>query len=360
MQSLTGFVRGRLPRQLKLADLFLVLSAVPILLVFALAPQTFGLSWAGFGKLGRGGLLFVLFFLGFELMDFRKTANPRINRTRKIAIAILVVLALFYFGAVAAVGQFTDSIYGIGRGLGVSEDVTNSWLMAMDYLVLTLYVMGLAGAFFGARAIRGIFAAIVFSAGMLTMYLLDAFFPYGSLGPLQFWANFVVAGVAVLSKGFGLPIYGFGNMLTILGKHGTYRLFVFWPSVGVHSMLIYSLVMILLATKLAAPAKRKIAYAFTGVAGTILLNVMRIFLISYYGYVYATSGADLDAFHNSIGEFLFPLWIVAFIAIVLNIESRLSAGPKRVALQELGTPETALRGKEPSPPTMANLLDRVG
>jgi thaumarchaeosortase len=356
MQSLGGLVRARLPHQLKQADLLLILSVIPILLVFALAPETFGLSWSGFGKLGRGGLLFVLFFLGFELMDFRKTAKPRVTRTRKIAIAILVMLALSYFGAVAAVGQFTNSIYGIGRDLGVSEDVINSWLMAVDYLALTLYIMGLVGAFFGARAILGIFAAIIFSAGMLMVYLLDAFFPYGSLGPLQFWANFVVAGVAVLSKGFGLPIYGFANTLTILGKHGTYRLFVFWPSVGVHSMLIYSLVMILLSTRLAAPAKRKIVYASVGVVGTILLNVMRIFLISYYGYLYATSSADLDAFHNSIGEFLFPLWILAFIAIVLNIESRLSAGSKRVALQKLDTPEIAIRRKELSSSVTVNFL----
>jgi thaumarchaeosortase len=337
MRALIGSVRQRQPHQLKLADLFLVLSAIPILLAYVLRSDTFGLSWAGFGKLGRGGLFFVLFFLAFELMDFRKIAKPRLNRTRKIAIVILVGLALFYFGAITAVGQFTDSVYWVGRILGASGEVSNSWLMAVDYVIFTLYAIGLAAAFFGARSILSILTAVVFSAGMLIMYLLDAFFPYGSLGPLQFWANFVVAGVALLSKIFGLPIYGIGNMLTILGKHGTYRLYVFWPSVGVHSMLIYSLVMVLLAARLVAPAKRKLVYAITGVAGTIFLNVARIFIIAYYGYVYATSGADLDAFHNSIGEFLFPLWILAFIIIVLNIESRLSARAKRTVPDSGGT-----------------------
>jgi thaumarchaeosortase len=337
MRALIGSFRQRLPHQLKLADLFLVLSAIPILLAFAFAPDTFGLSWAGFGKLGRGGLFFVLFFLAFELMDFRKIAKPHLNRTRKIAIVILVGLALFYFGAITAVGQFTDSVYWVGRTLGASGEVSNSWLMAVDYMILTLYITGLTVAFFGARSILSILTAVVFSAGMLIMYLLDAFFPYGSLGPLQFWANFVVAGVALLSKIFGLPIYGIGNMLTILGNHGTFRLYVFWPSVGVHSMLIYSLVMVLLAVRLVAPAKRKLVYAITGVAGTIFLNVTRIFIIAYYGYVYATSGADLDAFHNSIGEFLFPLWILAFIIIVLNIESRLSARARRTVPDSGGT-----------------------
>jgi thaumarchaeosortase len=335
-----GSLKKRLPFELKTADALLALSAIPVLFLLVLAPDTFGLSWAGFGKLGRGGLLFVLFFLWFELLDFRKVAKPHVTRTRKAAIAILFALALTYFGGLGLAGQFTDFIYSIGRNLGASGDVSNSFLMATDYLVLTLYIAGLAAAFFSARAVLGIFTAIVFSAGMLIMYLLDAFFPYGSLGPLQFWADFIVAGVGFLSSGFGLPIYGFNNVLTILGKHGTYQLIVFWPSVGVHSMLIYSLVMVLLAARLAAPASRKIMYAIAGVGGTVFLNVTRIFLIAYYGYEYAVSGADLDAFHNSIGEFLFPIWIVVFLLIVLNIEGRLQAKARRTMLERERAPTT--------------------
>jgi thaumarchaeosortase len=61
-----------------------------------------------------------------------------------------------------------------------------------------------------------------------------------------------------------------------------------------------------------------------GVAGTILLNVVRIFTITYYGYVYATSGQQLDAFHNAIGEVLFPIWIVVFLVLILEIEDRIA------------------------------------
>ena len=61
-----------------------------------------------------------------------------------------------------------------------------------------------------------------------------------------------------------------------------------------------------------------------GIAGTILLNVVRIFTISYYGYVYATSGQQLDAFHNAIGEVLFPIWIVVFLVLILEIEDRIA------------------------------------
>lgn len=322
MASLAKALQVRLPSNLKGADLLLALSALPVLVLFALAPATFQLSWAGFGKLGRGGLFFVLFFLAFELWDFRRNPQPWRNRTRNVIAAIVVVLALLYFGEVGLAGQFTDYIYSIGKTLGAAGQVSNSWLMATDFLVLTLYLTALTVTMFGARAIRSIITPLVFSAGMFTFYCLDAFFPYGSLGPLQFWANFIVAGVALISRGLGLPIYGLNNSLTILGTRGFFRLVVFWPSVGVQSMLIYSLVMVLLAAKLDSPLNRKLIYAAVGVAGTIFLNVLRIFFIAYYGYAYATTGQELDAFHNSIGEVLFPIWIVVFLAIVVHLEGR--------------------------------------
>ena len=172
--------------------------------------------------------------------------------------------------------------------------------------------------------IRRVITPIVFSLGMLIFYMLDAFLPYGSIGPLQFWANFIVAGVATFAKVFGLPIYGLTNHLTIVGIHGEYRLVVYWPSVGVQSILIYSVVMVVIAAKLQAPRIRKIVYAVIGVAGTVFLNVVRIFSIAYYGYAYATSGEQLDAFHNAIGEVLFPIWIVVFLAVILKVEDRLA------------------------------------
>jgi thaumarchaeosortase len=340
--GLTRRLASGLPCQIKTADLFFHLCAIPVLFLFLIASESFGLSWAGMGKLGRGGLLFVLFFLAFELLDFRKKTNLHLTRNRKLAIATLFVLGMLYFGAVGLFKAFTDSIYWVGRILGASGDTSNSWLMATDYVAMTLYVLALATAFFGGRGILKVITGIVLSAGIWAMYVLDAFFPYGSIGPLQLWANFIVAAVAFLTRGVGLPIYGKSNMLTISGKHGFYQLFVFWPSVGVQSMLIYSLVMIILAARLYAPAMRKIMYAAVGVVGTVFLNVVRISIIAFFSYAYATSGTDLDAFHNSIGELLFPVWIVVFLWVVLDTEVRLAARSKHAIMKNAQTPAAAM------------------
>ncbi len=341
--------KAALISRLRSADLLLILAAIPVLVLFALAPDTFELSWAGFGKLGRGGLFFVLFFLAFELWDFRKDHKPRLNRPYLIAAIIVLGLGLVYFGGLGVLPVFTAMIYSVGKTLGASGQVSNSWLMASDYFVMALYLLVLSIVLFGVKAVRGVITPIILSIGMLIFYLLDAFFPYGSIGPLQFWANSIVASVGFLAWLVGLPIYGFSNLLTINGVHGFFRLAVYWPSVGVQSMLIYSLVMILLAAKLDSPLKRKVIYATIGVLGTIFLNVIRIFTIAYYGFAYAYTGQELDAFHNSIGEILFPIWIVAFLALVLHIEGRLANNERRTtkSRKTRASPRRAIARQKP-------------
>jgi thaumarchaeosortase len=311
-------------RRISGRDTLLLLAALPVLFLYIMAPQTFELSWAGFGKLGRGGLFFVLFFLGFDLLDLSKV-KIQWSLKRKVACAIVVFVAVVYFLEVGLGQGFTDLIYDVGRVLGASGDVSNSFLMATDYVADSIYLAVLTGVLFGLSMIRRVITPIVFASGMLVFYLLDAFFPYGSLGPLQFWANFIVAGVGLLSKLFGLPIDGFTNHLNISGLHGYFRLVVYWPSVGVQSILIYSVVMVVIAAKLQAPPVRKLIYALVGISGTILLNVVRIFSIAYYGYAYATNGQQLDAFHNAIGEILFPIWIVVFLMLIIKIEDHLAS-----------------------------------
>ncbi len=327
-------VKSKIGLHLKDADYLLILAAVPVLLLFTLAPGSFELSWAGFGKLGRGGLFFVLFFLAFEVLDFRKRARIKLTRPRKIALCGIVGAALFYFAAVGASGWFLNLIYSLGPPGGAGGG-SNSWLMSVDYSTFALYIFGLTLVLFSLRAVKAVITPILLSAAMLVFYLLDAFFPYGQIGPLQFWANFIVAAVGLLARLFGLPIYGFSNYLTIEGTKGFFRLAVYWPSVGVQSMIIYSVVMLVIAAKLDIPTTRKVIYAAVGVLGTVFLNVLRIFAIAYYGYAYATSGQQLDAFHNSIGEVLFPIWIALFMVLVLSIENRI-------------TPKTPIHTRVPS------------
>ena len=129
-QKLSSTVSALLKRLKRISgrDELLIFAAVPILFLFAVASQTFELSWAGFGKLGRGGLFFVLFFLGFDLLDFKK-GKIRWTKRQKAATAVVVAMTTIYFVEVGLGQDVTNFVYSIGRSLGASGDVSNSFLV---------------------------------------------------------------------------------------------------------------------------------------------------------------------------------------------------------------------------------------
>ena len=73
--------------------------------------------------------------------------------------------------------------------------------------------------------------------------------------------------------------------------------------------------------QLASYNKRVKTYIFVlGALGTILMNLLRIFLILFYYYYF---GAQSNIFHSFIGEVLFFSWILILIIITYYyIESR--------------------------------------
>jgi thaumarchaeosortase len=93
---------------------------------------------------------------------------------------------------------------------------------------------------------------------------------------------------------------------------------IYWPSSGVVSMIVYSLVIIVLMVKLEAMRRRKAVYALIGAVGTYLVNVIRITLIVLYvTYI----SLDVEAFHQSIGEVLFISWILIYLLFVIHREN---------------------------------------
>jgi thaumarchaeosortase len=125
-----------------------------------------------------------------------------------------------------------------------------------------------------------------------------------------------------LLEKFGIPfLIAQGNILLIWGKEGLLSLAIYWPCAGVHSMLIYLLVITVVMMKLEAPRIRKLVYVISGAVGTFFVNILRLFLVCYYGVFIS---GNFWLFHETIGEALFLIWIVLFIVAIVLIERRLA------------------------------------
>ncbi len=154
---------------------------------------------------------------------------------------------------------------------------------------------------------------------MASILLLDSALPHSQLGIFEGVVSIIIFLVVSMLGFFGVRINIIDEQtLVIWGQKGTLKVSLYWPCVGILSMLIYFLVIIILMIKLDIPIYRKIIYTIIGAVGTFFINVIRIFLIIYYG---AFINVNLRLFHETIGEVLFIIWIVIFILAVTEWES---------------------------------------
>ena len=289
----------------------IILIASPTLFALAAYPDTISMSW----NEGRGGFLFAVVFIVAELVGIKLG----ISKKRLLAIIPLAALVIVYL--VALDNGLQEYIKQVGNSYDVP--LIHSWIWLWDYLIMTAFVVATLFIYFGKRWIRIAPAGPIFLGGSAIILSLDAFFPYDTLGPLQYFVPYLVELNVWLVNVFDLGIATANNNVMFLkGDHGAMALQVFWPSAGVHSVIIFSLVMGAFLLKLNIQRNRKAAYFVLGIIGTIGVNVIRIFLLSAYALKVTTNPAEWEEFHSVAGTIMFIPWLFVFLLIVMMIESR--------------------------------------
>lgn len=289
----------------------IVIIASPILFALIAFPDSFSLSW----NQGRGGFLFALVFIIAELIGLKII----ISKKRLIAVIPLSAMVIVYL--IALEHGLRDYLLTSSEQFNVQ--LIHSWIWMWDFIVMGIFVTVALSIFFGKRWIRIAPAGPIFLAGSAIILSLDAFFPYDSLGPLQYVVPYLVQTnvwlVNVLDLGTATAR---DNIMFLKGDFGPMVLQVFWPSAGVHSVIIYSLVMGAFLLKMNIPRNRKIIYFVLGIAGTIGVNMIRIFSLSWYALKVTTDAKQWEEFHSVAGEIMFLPWLFVFLLIVILIETK--------------------------------------
>lgn len=299
---------------------------VPIIYTLVAYPDTFSLSW----NEGRGGFLFAMAFIAAELVGLKYPVNKK-----KFYIVVgLAALTITYFVALEH-GGLRDYIRN-GKDV-YNVQLVDSWVWMWDFVIMALYVGSSLGVLFGKKWYKIAPAGAIYLIGSAAILSLDAFFPYDSLGPLQvivpvylqidqgvirFIDSFIMNIGPENPSSVSPPATARDNLLILNGLHGPFALQVFWPSAGVHSMIIYTLVMLAFLLKMDIPLKRKLIYFAIGTFGTATVNVIRIISLSLYALVVTTKVSEWEAFHSVAGEIMFLPWLGIYLAIVMYIESK--------------------------------------
>jgi len=298
---------------MKNKNLMIAISLISSPIVFALIvfPDTFSLSW----NQGRGGFLFALAFLVAELFGLKyKIPKKRLFAVIPLAILTIVYIVSLEYGLREYIEQGSESF---------NVQLLLSWTWMWDYLVMTTFVISSLFIFFGKKWIRIAPAGPIFLGGSAIILSLDTFFPYDTLGPLQYVVPYLVNANVWLINALDIGVASArDNLMFLHGDHGPFALQVFWPSAGVHSVIIYSLVMMAFLLKMNIQRKRKAVYFVIGILGTIGINMIRIFALSVYALKVTTNVSEWEEFHSVAGEIMFLPWLFVFLMIVTIIETK--------------------------------------
>ena len=289
----------------------ILLISTPILFALVAFPDSFSLSW----NQGRGGFLFALTFIVAELVGLKLTISTKLL----LAVIPLAVLTIAYLVGL----EYGLREYIQGGAEVYDVELIFSWTWMWDFVVMATFVISSLFIFFGKKWIRIAPAGPIFLGGSAMILSLDAFFPYDTLGPLQYVVPYLVQTnawvITVLDLGVATAR---DNLLFLRGDHGPFALQVYWPSAGVHSVIIYSLVMMAFLLKMNIQRKRKAIYFVIGILGTIGVNMIRIFSLSLFALKVSTNAVEFEEFHSVAGEIMFLPWLFIFLLIVTAIETR--------------------------------------
>jgi thaumarchaeosortase len=289
----------------------IIIISSPIVFSIVAFPDSVTWSW----NEGRGGYFFALVFIIAELVGLKII----ISKKRLLSVIPLSALTISYLVSLEI--GLRDYIIESAKLFDVQ--LIYSWTWMWDFIVMAIFVVSALSIFFGRRWIRIAPAGPIFLIGTGIILSLDAFFPYDTLGPLQYVVPYFVQAnvwlITVLDLGTAVAK---DNVMFLRGEHGSMALQVFWPSAGVHSIIIFSLVIGAFMLKLNISRNRKIIYFVLGIIGTVTVNLIRIFSLSWYALKVTTDPVAWEEYHKIAGEIMFLPWLFAFIFIVMIIESR--------------------------------------
>jgi thaumarchaeosortase len=291
----------------------------PFLACFILFPESFLLTW----NVGHAGFAFAAAFIFVEIVGIRF----RISVVRVSLITLLSILIIAYFIALPL--GLNQLIISIGHAYKVA--IVNSWVLMSEYFAITIYAMAALFLLLGINWYKVAPAGVVYLVGSTVILSLDSFFPYDSLGPLQMivptYLQFDQSILRFIGDHFvylgnDTPASASGNLLVLKGFHGPFYLQVFWPSAGVQSVIIYSLVMLSILLRLRIPFSHKLIYFLVGALGTASVNILRIVSLSMVAITVTSNVKEWETFHSFAGEIMFLPWIGIYLTAVIFLENK--------------------------------------
>jgi len=290
------------------------------------------------------GRLFLLFFvwlfvlesfLSIDALKEAKLKNEHRNRLKTIvilafaAIPLIYIVAVNFMGldqAVIQAGDWLRGDYWRANWHYWENSLHGDWPLSLEYVVFTLSFSATVLLAYGKKGLKLFALSAGIIAGISIFYMIDTLFPATGFAPLQALALPTAACAAVVLQAIGIPFhlnyipgYGSAPIISVTMPGGiSIPTSVAWPCAGVHSLFLYTVIVLLLFKKSGISGFRQSIYFMIGAVGTYFVNVLRI--VNYFVILLNQGQEAALIFHNVYGELYFFAWILGFILLVVGIQ----------------------------------------
>jgi len=325
-----------------------------LLVTYVIDPQSFQEAWKG--------RVFYLFFLWLFALEFitgdrsSKLENSSdLKWARIISGAFMLIIPTIYtieahvFGLNNTIIEFGKTL-GIGQGLRDLNFqrwlVNYSWPLSVEYIVVAVSIFMAIFFLLEYEGLKQFSVSVFLLVAMSIFYTIDTFRPYGtftfsvfpSFPPFLIYKDFSpLQGLVPFTTSFVtsiLPQIGYSVQTIVLQQTGSVQMLVngvpfliYWPCAGIHSLFIYTFVILLFLKGSQVSLAEKITCLVVGAVGTFFVNVLRIVSIID---VFLTSGAEAGTyFHNYYGELFFLGWIVIYLFALIFVQRFLTNARNR-------------------------------
>ena len=288
------------------------------------------------------GRLFLLFFMWLFVLETSinlKTlekdweSSPK-NLFKTLAIFVCAIIPLIYIISVNFLG-FDQTILNIGEALRGEYWRSHSiywrlilegdWPLVLEYTVFTVSFLATVLLAYGKVGLKTFSITLALVAGMSVMYMIDTIYPYGVFKPLQMLTLPTAACAAALLEIMGYnftlafsPTLGSTPIIRMFANGSTNDVSIAWPCAGVHSLFLYTLIVLLLFRRATISSYRKAIYFIIGAAGTYFVNILRI--TTYFVLLADVGKSAAQTFHDIYGELYAVLWILFYIFLITVIQ----------------------------------------
>ena len=275
------------------------------------------------------GRMFYLFFIWLLFIEFMIDSDKIISKKPKnyfriLAFFVCANVPLIYVLSVNFLGM-NQAVVELGRIIGIESRIhfaLLSWPLSFEYLVFFTFFLVAIILAYKIDGLRTFSVSLSFLGIMSLIYLIDTYYPEGIFKPLQLFALPAAGCAAALLEILGFPLrltYSTGpTSLPTIYMSGYPAVGIVWSCAGVHSLLIYTLIMVLVFKRSNISGFRKLAYFIVGAICTYFVNILRI---ASFFVIRASSGVSAaQFFHDSLGELYFVFWLFAYILLIILIE----------------------------------------